>query len=226
MTRLLLRARRAAIGAALSACVLAAAGCALFEEPRQARGKPGASALRTASVSKAAPRAAARARSRPKAAVTERRGSAVAAPKAPPPTKPVQLAEETACVSVNQCVSVLRAMVDDPDRAWVNWPASAKTLANGVRLFAYRSLRPRLTCRELTTALHELTIAIAAFAGPVSGLEQGEIDRARRLTSEVEGELRTERAARCANASGQALEMRRGAMPAADPQGPPATQVR
>jgi hypothetical protein len=172
----------------------------------------------------------ARAKSRPKIAAVGRqenpRESPIAAPKAPPPTKPAQLAEEMACVSVDQCASVLKAMVDDADRAWVNWPASAKTLANGVRLFAYRSLRPKLTCRELTTALHELAIAMAAFAGPVSGLEQGEVDRARALTGQVEGELKTERVARCRNAAGQALDIRRGALPAADPQARPATAVR
>jgi hypothetical protein len=237
MTGLLLRARRAATGVGLSATVLAfvmaAAGCALFEEPRHARTKPGAGALRTASIKPASPRVA-RATSRPKVAAVERQESRkespqerpMAAPKAPPPTRPAQLAEETACVSVDQCASVLKAMVEDTGRAWVNWPASARTLANGVRLFAYRSLRPKLTCRELTTALHELTIAMAAFAGPVSGLEQGEIDRARELTAEVEGELKTERVARCGNATGQALDIPRGALPAADPKGRPATAVR
>ena len=112
-------------------------------------------------------------------------------------------------------------MIDDPDRAWINWPASATTLANGVRLFAYRTLRPKLTCSQLTTALHEVTIATAAFAGPVTGLQPGQIDRARALSGKVEGELKAERVARCGNATGQALDIRQGVLPAADSEGRP-----
>ncbi len=112
-------------------------------------------------------------------------------------------------------------MIDDPDRAWINWPASATTLANGVRLFAYRTLRPKLTCSQLTTALHEVTIATAAFAGPVTGLQPSQIDRARALSGKVEGELKAERVARCGNATGQALDIRQGVLPAADAEGRP-----
>jgi len=233
MTRRLLRARSVATSVGLSAAfVLVAAGCALFEEPHHYRAKPGASASHTSSI-KRAPRRVAKSKPRPKVkiAVAKRKERPaalppVALPKAPPPTEPKQLSQEAACVSVSQCASVLKAMVEDPDRAWVNWPASAKTLANGVRLFAYRSLRPKLTCPELTTALHELTIAQAAFAGPVSGLEQAQIDRAHELATQVESELKTERASRCRNATGQALDIRQGALPVGHPQMRPAVQVR
>ena len=226
MTRLLQRARNAATGVALSGTLaLTAAGCALFEEPHHARTRASTHALHTSSIKRPAPRTA-KAKSRPKVAAVARQKKPISLPKAPPPTEPAQLSPEAACVSVDQCASVLKAMVEGPDRAWVSWPASAKTLANGVRLFAYRSLRPKLTCRELTTALHELTIAQAAFAGPVSGLEQGQIDRARVLAGQVESELKTERATRCGNATGQALDMRQGALPAGDPQRRPTVQVR
>ena len=117
-------------------------------------------------------------------------------------------------------------MIDDPNRAWMRQPASAATLANGVRLFAYRALRPKLTCTELTTALHEVTIATAAFSGPVSGLQQDQIDRARRLSAQAEIELQAERAGRCGpvkeNSTGQALEIRQGAAPPVDVDGQPA----
>ena len=104
----------------------------------------------------------------------------------------------------------------------MRWPASATTLANGVRFFAYRALRPRLTCSELTTALHEVTIAKAAFAGPVPGLLPDQIGRARTLSAQVEAELKTERSTRCGSPTGQAIDIRQGALPAIDADGRPA----
>ena len=207
------------IGTALSvASVFASTGCASIDEPTGSPARPGLSYVQTPSTKDlpAAPTAAT-AKSKPKvAAAAGGSESPTAAPKAPPPTKPAHLAQETACVSVDQCASVLKAMIDDPNRAWLSWPASATTLANGVRLFAYRALRSKLTCGELTTAVHEVTIAMAAFAGPVAGLQKSQIDRARMLTAQVEEELKTERAGRCENATGQTLNIRQGALPAVD----------
>jgi hypothetical protein len=207
MSGVLLRAARIGLSAALT---LAAGGCVC----------PDAHHRTTYGSIKDTPLAAVPARPKVVAAPPGRVESPAARPKAPPRPRAVDLAEEEACISVDQCTSVLKAMIEDPDRAWMRRPASATTLANGVRLFAYRTLRPKLSCSELTTALHELTIARAAYAGPVAGLQKSQVDRARALSAEVDAELRTERSARC-RGSGQALDLRHGAMPA-----DPARQVR
>ena len=225
MTRLLLRACRAAVRAGLPAiAALWAAGCAWQDEPERTRVRPAVAYMPTSSSKDAA---APMATAKPKVAAGAAKSTdtRVAAAKPPPttPSKPAPPAHETACVSVAQCASVLKAMIDDPNRAWMRQPASAATLANGVRLFAYRALRQRLSCNELTTALHEVTIAAAAFSGPVSGLQRDQIDRARRLSADVESELKTERAGRCGpvreNSMGQALEIRQGAAPPVDGDG-------
>jgi hypothetical protein len=206
MLGVLLRALR--IG--LPALSLAAGGCACLDQHYGYR--------TTYSSIKDTPIAAAPANPKVVAAPPKRmEPPAAARPKPPSRSSPEQLAEEAACISVDQCASVLKAMIDDPDRSWMRRPASATTLANGVRLFAYRTLRPKLSCSELTTALHELTIARAAYAGPVAGLQKSQIDRARALSAEVDSELRTERANRCRGSTGQALDIRQGAMPTADP---------
>ena len=44
-------------------------------------------------------------------------------------------------------------------------------IANGVRLFAYRALKPALTCGELSAALSEVRRATSTFASPVAGFE-------------------------------------------------------
>jgi hypothetical protein len=226
MTRSFLRARRAAIGAGVSAAfALAAPGCAWVDQPQGYRTRAGGY-TQTSSIKDSAPSPVAAANPKPKVAAASDANVGVAVPKAPPPSKPAQLAQETACVNVEQCASVLKAMIDDPRRGWMNWPASATTLANGVRLFAYRTLRPKLTCRELTTALHEVTIATAAFAGPVPGLQPNQIQRARTLSAQVAEELKAERATRCEKATGQALDLRQGALPAIAPEGRPAAAGR
>jgi hypothetical protein len=64
-----------------------------------------------------------------------------------PPASPVARQDESTCADVDKCVSILKAMVADPNRPD---PAAAApaVLANGARLFAYRVLRPKLTCSE------------------------------------------------------------------------------
>jgi hypothetical protein len=222
------------IGAAFSAAYLiGAAGCAAVGDgsgPGSST-RSGLSNMQTSSVQDLPPPAAGAAtKSKSKSIVAKENEVPVAAGKAPARSKPSQLAQESACVNVEQCASVLKAMIDDPDRAWINWPASATTLANGVRLFAYRSLRPKLTCSQLSTALHEVTTASVAFVGLVPSLQPGQVGRARELSGKVEVELKAERAARCDHPTGQALEVRApGMLPTANSEGrsPPAdTEVR
>jgi hypothetical protein len=234
MTPLVVRARRGAIGAGLSVA-FGLSGCALIEEPQA----PIARSLQSSSVKDPSYRAAptsAKPRLAADKPATEKKSASTNAPdkpadtrltvaSIPPPAPKPQPANETACVNVDECASVLKAMIDDPERAWMDRPANAATLANGVRLFAYRALRPKLTCSELTTAFHEVSIGMAAFAGPVAGLAPDQVERARLLTAQVEAEIKAERAQRC-NATGQAIDIRQGALPEFGADGRPAAATR
>src|SRR5262245_22203000 len=50
------------------------------------------------------------------------------------PAPPAAHHDEARCPNVDTCVSVLKAMVADPQRAWIQQPATPAVLANGVRL--------------------------------------------------------------------------------------------
>jgi hypothetical protein len=119
--------------------------------------------------------------------------------KAPQQQQPRQELDrdEAACAGVDTCTSVLKAMVAGADRSWVQRPAPPKVLANGVRLFAYRALKPTLSCGELNAAVSEVSKAARALAGPVDGLEPAQAARVRQLSAEVADELKAERAQRC-----------------------------
>lgn len=106
--------------------------------------------------------------------------------------------DEASCIGVETCAAVLKAMVASTDRTWIDRPAAPAVLANGVRLFAYRALRSKLNCGELATALSEVEAAQRGFSGPVGDLEPEQVQRVRGLSVEVGGELRAERARRCA----------------------------
>jgi hypothetical protein len=114
-----------------------------------------------------------------------------------PPASPVAHQDEASCADVNKCVSVLKAMVADPNRTWIRRPAAPAVLANGVRLFAYRALRPKLTCSELAAALTETEMAAHAFSGSIAGLQPEQITHVRILSVEVGDELQAENARRC-----------------------------
>ena len=101
------------------------------------------------------------------------------------------------CGSDAACLSQLRALIDDPERRWIGSPLPPAEYARGVRLFAYRVLRARLTCSELVIALAEIEAARKPLAGPVPGITPAQAARARMLSDEVEAELRAERTARC-----------------------------
>ena len=101
------------------------------------------------------------------------------------------------CGSDAACLSQLRALIDDPERRWIGSPLPPAEYARGVRLFAYRVLRARLTCSELVIALAEIEAARKPLAGTVTGISPAQAARARMLSDEVEAELRAERTARC-----------------------------
>jgi hypothetical protein len=91
----------------------------------------------------------------------------------------------------------LKAMIDDPSRAWIGKPQSPVEYANGTRLFAYRALRRQLTCTQLSSALAEIASAAATFRKPVPGVNATRAKSVVALNAEVDLELRTEHAGRC-----------------------------
>ena len=114
------------------------------------------------------------------------------------PAAPAAGQDEASCARVEDCASVLKAMVAGSDRSWVQRPAPPAVLSNGVRLFAYRALAPKLGCSEIALALAEVDSAAQAFAHPVAGLQPEQMSRTRSLSLEVADALRAERSQRCA----------------------------
>jgi hypothetical protein len=116
--------------------------------------------------------------------------------KAPPETAAVP-AKSEGCGTPAQCKTALKKMVDDPNRGWVGEQQEAAAYTDGTRLFAYRALRKKLSCRELSLALTEVRIASKSLSYEVQGLTVEQRSRTRALSSQVEGELGKERGARC-----------------------------
>src|SRR5262245_50059337 len=152
---------------------------------------------------------------KPKPVAAARKQSANA-PFATEPTPRQVVGDETTCTKVEDCASVLKAMVANPDRSWLHRPAAPAVLANGVRLFAYRALIPKLDCGELAKALTEVETAAQTFSQGVAGLQPGPVSRTKGLSLRVGDELRAERALRCA---AQAKEAPASGSAAPPPQG-------
>jgi|EndMetStandDraft_9_1072997.scaffolds.fasta_scaffold07181_2 hypothetical protein len=185
-----------------SICLLAAAallaGCVRY--PPQTYGyAPATMSIKDSWETEVRPEPPAPARPRPrvKTARLERPGVSEA-PRAPArPEAPRPQGSELDCGSDAACLSQLRTLIDDPERRWIGSPLPTAEYARGVRLFAYRVLRARLTCSELVIALAEIEAARKPLTGPVPGITPAQAARARMLSDEVEGELRVERANRC-----------------------------
>jgi hypothetical protein len=194
MKNLVLRLGRLAIGAGVSAvAAFSLAGCAWqamesgYQQETRLAEKPAAKEPEVRAAS-----------AKPKAKVAEaKKSSADTAAAKKPPAQAAGSQDETSCVDVDKCVWVLKTMVADPDRSWMQRPAAPAVLANGVRLFAYRALRPTLGCSELAAALTEIETAAHAFSGPIAGLKPEQTSRVRTLSVEVGGELQAESARRC-----------------------------
>ena len=114
---------------------------------------------------------------------------------APEPTPPP--VEKESCGTTSQCKTALKKMIDSPKRGWVGQEQPPAAYTDGTRLFAYRALRAKLSCRELNLALTEVRGASKSLAGDVPGVKQDQISRTRALNTQVEGELAKERGVRC-----------------------------
>jgi hypothetical protein len=110
----------------------------------------------------------------------------------PPPPPEVE-----SCGTLAQCKLTLKRMVDDPKRGWVGEQHSAGAYADGTRLFAYRAVRKKLSCPQLSLALTEVRAASKSLAGSVTGVSPEQLSRTRTLSTQVEAELAKEQAGRC-----------------------------
>jgi hypothetical protein len=135
-----------------------------------------------------------------------------AAPR-PEPRAQAPAPDPNRCHDVPSCETLLRKMTEGADRSWIARSETPEGLLTGVRMFAYRTLRPKLTCAELATALEQLRGVPAALRPPPRGSSPEDIARTTRLAAEVADELRAENEARCRAAV---------APPARPPAPPPA----
>jgi hypothetical protein len=109
---------------------------------------------------------------------------------ADPPEKATANAEPATCATPQACAAELKKLVSDPRRDWIGRPQSADAYASGTRLFAYRALRKKLSCRELKGAFEDASAAATLMQSPRH-------DQARALTTTVAHELKIERDRRC-----------------------------
>ncbi len=91
---------------------------------------------------------------------------------------------------VDARMAALGAMQSDSKRSWISKPVNARLHASGVRMFAYRTLKDRLSCAELTTGMNEMSSVRATLAGPVPGVSKDRIVQAKMLADETHGELK------------------------------------
>jgi hypothetical protein len=123
----------------------------------------------------------------------------VAAPRrTSPPAKDGLSGSSNGCGSDTRCLKRLKALLDDQERKWVGQPQNPTEHVDGTRQFAYRILRAKLSCKELTLAIDEIAAATKAFQAPVPAVASSQAAHVRALNGQVEVELRAERASRCA----------------------------
>lgn len=113
------------------------------------------------------------------------------------PVAPRIPAGELDCGSDTACVSQLKMLIDDPQRAWINQSPTPAEYVQGIRLFAYRALKNKLICGELKSALAEIESASNALDSPVPGVTPAQVARARSLGAQVKAELQVEQSRRC-----------------------------
>jgi hypothetical protein len=179
----------AALSAQLAACALSggeqAAGPSLNDPALAAR--PSTAGVADNSQSKPAAKQAARPEPAKQAARVE-------------PAKTAARTEAAPCSAGGSCMNQLKRMVDGTNRTWIGRPEPPQQFADGTRLFAYRALRPSLSCRELTLALTEIDTSSKKVLDPASAVSSERAQRVAALANDVAGELSSEHAARCTSA--------------------------
>lgn len=112
----------------------------------------------------------------------------------PPPEAKKESQEAPPCKGAEKCAAHLRKLVSNPKRDWVGQKHGPDAYTDGTRLFAYRALKPKLTCSELARAYTETREAAPALKGETHAAT-------RKLMAEVSNELRAERLKRCKTAA-------------------------
>lgn len=99
---------------------------------------------------------------------------------------------------IDQRQSALRTLLADKSRKWVREPATTGSYATGVRLFAFKTEKQRLTCDELAAGRREADGAPGALRGPNGqGLPPAVVSRGVMFAGEVSKELSREAQRRC-----------------------------
>jgi hypothetical protein len=117
------------------------------------------------------------------------------------PDRPV--AQSYGCIDDSkQCIdqrqAALRALQSDRTRAWVRQPASVGSYATGVRLFAFKTEKQRLSCDELAVGRREADLAPGVLRGPqAQGIQTGIVARGLMFAGDVSKELGKEAQRRC-----------------------------
>ncbi len=99
---------------------------------------------------------------------------------------------------IDQRQAVLRQLVADKSRKWIKEPATTGSYATGVRMFAFKTEKQRLTCDELAAGRREADAAPGALRGPsAKNLPPAIVSRGVMFAGEVSKELAKEAQRRC-----------------------------
>jgi hypothetical protein len=103
-----------------------------------------------------------------------------------------------------ECVAKRKATLDyltgDPTRSWVRQRPTPAGYASGVRLFAFKRLKSKLTCAELKVASKEADAAPEVLrSAQAKSLSPAQVSRGKLLATEVSHEMHGELKRRCKN---------------------------
>jgi hypothetical protein len=99
---------------------------------------------------------------------------------------------------VDQRQAALRTLQADKSRVWVKQPATVGAYATGVRMFAFKTEKTRMTCDELGVGRREADSAPGVLrSGQAKGLTPAQVSRSLMFAHEVGKELDRERQRRC-----------------------------
>ena len=99
---------------------------------------------------------------------------------------------------IDQRQASLRALQGDRSRGWIRQQPSVNSYATGVRLFAFKTEKARLTCDELGIGRREADNAPGVLrAPPAASLGPATISRGLMFATEVSRELGREQQRRC-----------------------------
>ena len=104
--------------------------------------------------------------------------------------------DSKACIDQRQ--ASLRALQADKTRGWIKQAPSVNSYATGVRMFAFKTEKARLSCDELGAGRREANGAPSLLRSPqASGLNPAIVSRGLMFADEVGKELDRERQRRC-----------------------------